>query len=215
MQFPLNFQIMVVIGIIIYILGLFFPNYFRIAATKKEIKKSPTESTSSIASKIPTVKLEKVRFIVLIILWGFALGVVFEILNWFSFLPSFLFFLPPSTFPNILTWISLISLLIGSSMSFLAGLALKKDFLFPDEPVRDDWVLCTSGIYKKIRHPFYTFVGIGCIVIPILLGFWPLLILAPFLIFIQYKIALAEEKLMTRHFGEKFIQYKKNSRMFF
>ncbi len=215
MQMPVEFQVVVLIGIAVHLLSLIFPNYLRFQAAKNNPKPSRVQATGqSEEVLIPAKRIEAVRMKFLLSLWIISIVVVLEILNVFSILPVVLFLYPAPALPNWLVWVALLLLIIATSMSFFAGLSLRKDFLFPDEAVRADWTLCTTGIYSKIRHPFYSAMNLSVVGIPLLLTFWPLLLWAPFIILIQYKIARAEEALMAKHFGEKFLTYKKATRMF-
>ncbi len=215
MQSPIEFQVIVLVGVIIHVLSLIAPNYLRFQAAKTNPK--PPSSLVTVQPEealIPAEKIERVRMKFLLCFWMIAVIVVLEILNVYSILPVAFFMLPSQTLPVWITWVALFLLIIATTMSFFAGLALRKDFLFPDEAVRADWSLCTTGIYSKIRHPFYSAMNLSVVAIPLLLAFWPLLILAPFIILTQYKIARAEEALMAKHFGEKFKAYKHATRMF-
>lgn len=221
----IRFQIIEIIGILIYCAGLIFPNYFRFRASKL-IKLQKTQSLNEYKQKnedlptntnnlIPTINLEKIRMVLLYIFWVVSILVLLQNTGLFVIFPAVLFFNEISTeFNIVIQSIAFVFLCIGTTISYYAGKGLQKDFLFPDQPVRDDWSLCTNGIYRKIRHPFYSFMNIGAIAFPLLLTFLLLLILAPFIIYIQYKIATAEEHLMEIHFQNDFIGYKKTSRMF-
>jgi protein-S-isoprenylcysteine O-methyltransferase Ste14 len=75
--------------------------------------------------------------------------------------------------------------------------------------------LVTDGIYRYIRHPQYT--GLFFIIFGWLLH-WPTLltlIFFPILIFIYYRLAVSEERVLSRNFGEAFEIYKRQTPRFF
>jgi protein-S-isoprenylcysteine O-methyltransferase Ste14 len=206
------YRTLVLIGIIVYGMGLIIPNYLRAKENKRQKKETNPEENNT--NMTPAGKIEKVRFIGLLIFWIFNLLVMFQILGVYSFLPIELFLPVSDIIQVIIGAISLGLIVIGTMFSLLAGLALGKHFLFPDEAVKKDWKLCKTGIYSKIRHPFYTYMILSLYSLPFMLLCWPLWIFSPFLTIIQYKIAKLEESLMQKVFGAEFTEYKKSTRMF-
>ncbi len=75
--------------------------------------------------------------------------------------------------------------------------------------------LVTNGIYAHIRHPQYT----GFMLMTLgLLVHWatiPLLIMWPILMVMYYRLAKKEEKDMEKEFGKQYVEYKKQTSMFF
>ena len=72
--------------------------------------------------------------------------------------------------------------------------------------------LHTSGLYKTMRHPQYLFqilsdLGAGLALMSYLVV--PLVVLVELPLFIMR--ASAEEKMLTQHFGDEYIEYKKKS----
>ena len=67
--------------------------------------------------------------------------------------------------------------------------------------------IADTGLYRYIRHPQY--LGIMLIIIGFMVQ-WPTiptLIMFPFLIYVYYRQALKEEKIMLEAFGEEYISY--------
>ncbi|MDP2930964.1 MAG: isoprenylcysteine carboxylmethyltransferase family protein [Chloroflexota bacterium] len=74
--------------------------------------------------------------------------------------------------------------------------------------------LVTSGIYDRVRHPQY--FGLLLITVGMLIQ-WPTIITAvmwPILMFMYYRLARREEKEMEDHFGDKYVDYRRNVPMF-
>lgn len=68
--------------------------------------------------------------------------------------------------------------------------------------------LVTEGIYRAVRHPQYS--GIGLIIIGSLIQ-WPTLLtllMGPILLFSYYRLALREEKEMEEQFGDLYRAYR-------
>ncbi len=75
-------------------------------------------------------------------------------------------------------------------------------------------LVCT-GLYKYVRHPQYT--GLFLIITGWMLH-WATtitILMYPILLFIYYRLSLAEEKKIFEQFGDDFLEYKKKTRMFF
>lgn len=74
--------------------------------------------------------------------------------------------------------------------------------------------LVQGGVYAYIRHPQY--LGLYLI----LTGFivqWPTIItvaMFPVLIYMYYRLAKSEEKDLKKEFGQKYLEYKRKTRMF-
>lgn len=74
--------------------------------------------------------------------------------------------------------------------------------------------LVTTGIYKHIRHPQYTGLLLLSLGMLIEWATLPLLILFPIMIALYANLAKKEEKDMIREFGDDYLEYKKNTKMF-
>ncbi|MHA1291776.1 MAG: methyltransferase family protein [Promethearchaeota archaeon] len=221
MEYSLVFKILVIFGASIYISGFAIPNIFKFQQIRKIRKsgKKPTESKNLIQDKetsvIPAKNLGFIRNLSEFCFWILDFFVLLQIFEIHSLIEQNLFIFKPKELPNITTFIAIGILFTGTILSSLAGKSLKEHLIFPEKSVRKDWELCTTGIYSKIRHPFYSFMILAYIAIPLLLSFYPLFFFSPFLIFIQYKTAKSEEKTMEEYFENKFKKYKSSTRMFF
>lgn len=80
--------------------------------------------------------------------------------------------------------------------------------------IKEKQELITHGIYKYVRHPIYGgmwLMGIGMLLVA---GSYTVVIFAP-IIFVGINIlATREEKLLTKHFGKKYLEYMKTSKRF-
>jgi len=75
--------------------------------------------------------------------------------------------------------------------------------------------LATDRIYGLVRHPQY--VGLFLISIGLMIQ-WPTLVtvlLWPVMFLVYYRLAMKEERKMTEHFGERYLEYKKSVPAFF
>ncbi len=105
----------------------------------------------------------------------------------------------------------LIMFLIFSWLQVWAYKSLGKDYA-QDIVILKEHQLHTTGIYKFIRHPQYisqilSDLGAGLALLSFTVV--PIVILFELPLFIMR--ALAEDKLLQKHFGEKFSTYKKQS----
>ena len=76
--------------------------------------------------------------------------------------------------------------------------------------------LVTNGLYALARHPqytglFITIFGEGIIHWPTIFS----LVLFPLIIFVYYRLARREEKMMANQFGDEYLEYMKTVPMFF
>lgn len=84
----------------------------------------------------------------------------------------------------------------------------------PTSPYKPVKSLVMKGPYKRFRHPMYLSraglqVGIG-----LLFGnVWILIMLIPALVIIWYGVILPEEHYLEQRFGEKYLNYKKSTRL--
>ena len=68
--------------------------------------------------------------------------------------------------------------------------------------------LVTTGLYSKIRNPIYVFAEFFLIGLGLMLGLWPLPVVAILLIPIQVARARKEEQVLAAAFGEEYERYK-------
>ena len=81
---------------------------------------------------------------------------------------------------------------------------------------RDEHKLVTTKLYALARHPQYTGLFIGLFGEGIV--HWPTLFsvaLFPIIVFIYYRLALREEAVVTKEFGDEYLAYKAKTPMFF
>lgn len=79
--------------------------------------------------------------------------------------------------------------------------------------VKRNHELVTSGIYAYIRHPIYTGIGLFLLGGQLVSLSYLVVFLLPFLA-VGYIQAKKEEELLTKHFGKKYTDYMKTSKMF-
>lgn len=75
--------------------------------------------------------------------------------------------------------------------------------------------LVINGLYAYVRHPQYT--GLFLLIVGFLIQ-WPILltvIMAPILIYAYIHLSRSEETVVQKNFGQAYIQYAKNTPMFF
>ncbi len=119
-------------------------------------------------------------------------------------------FRDPFSHHQIISWI----LLFGSLYPAIAGYLLLKSRGKSEDSFENTTVLVKSGIYKYIRHPLYCSL--------LLLGTGVMfkdpracqLILGAINLIAIYLTARIEEKEMASRFGESYLQYMKETRMF-
>lgn len=119
--------------------------------------------------------------------------------------------LPISDNPFI-QYIGLLLVLIGVALRLKIVLSLGKYFTV-DVTIKDGHQLKKDGFYKYLRHPSYSasilsFIGFG-----ISLNNWLSLLIISVLIFTAfvYRISV-EEKVLIEHFGEDYLNYKRETK---
>jgi protein-S-isoprenylcysteine O-methyltransferase Ste14 len=158
----------------------------------------------------------------LIILFSWFLSIKYKryhgITRFFAFESIFIlvllnyriWFFHPFSLLQIISWI----LLILSAYVVIAGYLLLKRKGKPDSNFENTSVLVKTGIYRYIRHPLYLSVfllGTGIMlkdpgVVQICLGLINLVAV--------YFTARIEEKEMTARFGDEYLAYMKETKMF-
>jgi protein-S-isoprenylcysteine O-methyltransferase Ste14 len=113
--------------------------------------------------------------------------------------------------------VRIVGLILFALFSWLQVVAYKSlgNSYAPDIVILKDHKLCTSGIYKIIRHPQYVSqilsdLGAGLALLSYLVV--PAVILFELPLFILR--AVAEEKMMLKYFKDSFADYKKKSGFF-
>lgn len=112
----------------------------------------------------------------------------------------------------IIVELSLIGLVIYAYGIFLRRAAIKElgEFWSMQTVIKEAHMLITSGIYSKIKHPYYLAVAlelIGICLIPnSFLTLIPVIIIQFPLLLIRIKL---EEKVLMKHFGDAYRDYAK------
>ncbi len=109
---------------------------------------------------------------------------------------------------------AMVEMLFGYAFVF-AGLSLIVQGWKKIYSVRDKETLVREGLYRYMRHPQYT--GIFLAIFGQLIH-WPTiatLVLFPVIVWVYYRLARKEEKVMIKTFGEEYLAYKKKVPMFF
>ena len=110
--------------------------------------------------------------------------------------------------------IGFILVLLGVGISVLGRVALGTNWTHAEEyQIKKHHRLVTSGIYKYIRHPIYTgllLAGTGAALVA-----QSYLFIAIFIIWSVwgYNSGKREEKILEKHFGTKYVEYKKRTKM--
>jgi len=141
---------------------------------------------------------------------GIARFFVFESIFILLLLNLRVWFRDPFSFHQIISWI----LLFISIYPAVAGFMLLKRTGKPEKSFENTTVLVKSGLYKYIRHPLYCslfFLGTGIM----LKDTGPLQLIAGTANLIAvYITSRIEEKEMIARFGDSYIDYMKETKMF-
>ncbi len=125
------------------------------------------------------------------------LGLTFNVLFVFYF----------EIYSQILVWIGFILMIMGMGFNLLVRRELGKNWV-PLSKTTEGQELVTSGIYSKIRHPFYAsililFLGVAVIA----LNVYALLFYILFIIAVIIRIKKEEKKLIDK-FGDEYKVYR-------
>lgn len=119
-------------------------------------------------------------------------------------------FLDPASALQIVSWL----LLVGSLLLVLHGLHMLRSFGAPEDDLENTTELVTTGAYRFIRHPLYgslLLLGLGAFLkSPSGFGFLLMVLLIVFL----YATARVEEADNLEHFGQRYADYMKTTKMF-
>jgi len=118
----------------------------------------------------------------------------------------------PTTYPHMLRWSGMFFVLAGLALAFLAVSRFRRagTTLDPHSPVS---ALVTDGPYGFSRNPIY--LGFMCTLIglPLALGtYWGILLAPLFLLLINYLVIRYEEEYLESRFGESYSSYKSRVR---
>lgn len=119
-------------------------------------------------------------------------------------------------FDNLLLQIvGFVLVFLGFIEGIIARKTLKNNWTDSHEfQIKKNHELITKGIYGYVRHPIYG--GILLVVPGVLLvsTSWTFIVSILVLLFFLNSYAKREEKLLTKHFGKKYIEYKKMTKKF-
>ncbi len=112
---------------------------------------------------------------------------------------------------NVIRIVGLVLFVIFSWLQIFAYKSLGKNYA-QDIVIKKEHELVTSGVFKVVRHPQYisqllSDLGLGLALLSYVVT--PLVIIVEIPLFIAR--ALLEEKMLLKHFGDKYINYKKHS----
>lgn len=106
-------------------------------------------------------------------------------------------------------------LLLGFLISLSARISLGANWAHGAEyQIVKKQELITNGIYSVIRHPIYTGLFVAMVGLEILAYSYLVIPVGILFIFGAYKQAKKEEDLLTKHFGSKYKNYMKTTKMF-
>jgi protein-S-isoprenylcysteine O-methyltransferase Ste14 len=146
------------------------------------------------------------RFSVILILAMSALGVIAPIIDW-------AYFHVDKNLVNWITFAGIITLLFGIFFRAWAVNSLGK-FFTATVQIKDDHQLIQSGPYQIVRHPSYTGAFLAILATSLILNSWIGFFIAFIAMSYAYYVRIGiEEKELTGKFKERYIEYKKNTKM--
>ncbi|MFN7274055.1 MAG: methyltransferase family protein [Bacteroidota bacterium] len=146
------------------------------------------------------------RFSVILILAMSALGVIAPIIDW-------AYFLVDKNLVNWITFAGIITLLFGIFFRAWAVNSLGK-FFTATVQIKDDHQLIQSGPYQIVRHPSYTGAFLAILATSLILNSWIGFFIAFIAMSYAYYVRIGiEEKELTGKFKERYIEYKKTTKM--
>ncbi len=115
---------------------------------------------------------------------------------------------------NSYQYIGFLVFLIGMAISVSARIALSTNWSNAYEfQIKKGQELISHGIYKYIRHPIYSGISIAFIGAEMVAGSWLWVYFIFILFFGAYLQGKREEKILLAHFGGKYKNYMKSSKM--
>ena len=107
--------------------------------------------------------------------------------------------------------VGLTLIVIGLTLTFVAASTLRR-FYSPTLRVRSDHQLITHGLYRFVRHPLYTGVGLATVgVLVVAASLVGLLILLTLIPLVLNRIRI-EENMMTVEFGDAYRAYARGTK---
>jgi protein-S-isoprenylcysteine O-methyltransferase Ste14 len=106
---------------------------------------------------------------------------------------------------NVDTSVGVALAAISIALTVLARVQLGKSFSIT--PMAND--LVTHGLYSRLQHPMYLFVGLTVCGIALAVHRWYVLLLLVILLPLQARNARTERKLLEEKFGERYERYRR------
>lgn len=115
---------------------------------------------------------------------------------------------------NLIIILGIILYLVGVSLAVWAKITMKSKWGLPAEHnIKRQNKIVKAGPFKFSRNPIY--VGLILVVLGYSLALRSLtIILVPFIALYFYQVILKEEKLLTKHFGKEYLEYKSKVKRF-
>jgi protein-S-isoprenylcysteine O-methyltransferase Ste14 len=102
----------------------------------------------------------------------------------------------------------------GVVLAWAAARRLGKQWRF-QAAISEGHELITAGPYRVVRHPIYSSMLLMLVASALAWTWWPMAVAALVMYVIGTEIRVrAEERLLTEHFGDAYIDYKKRSRAY-
>lgn len=121
-----------------------------------------------------------------------------------------LHFLAPVNRIVSLPWslLGLVALACGFVINVVADRAFRRAGITV-KPFEDSAALIRSGVYRFSRHPMYLGLVLIVVGIAILLGsLTPFFVIPAFVVLLDRRFIVAEERMLERRFGESWVEYK-------
>lgn len=71
--------------------------------------------------------------------------------------------------------------------------------------------LIRSGPYRRVRHPIYAGMLLGCVGTALVLGEWRAVVAVVLIFAAHSRKALREESLLTKEFGQEYLSYRRRT----
>ena len=145
------------------------------------------------------------RFSILIILITSSCSVVFSVLEW-------AYFSQDQSAVNVNVYAGAILLIFGIFIRIYSIRTLGKHFTATAK-INNDHELITAGPYQFVRHPSYLGAFMAIVGMPLFLNDkWAILFVIMAMSVAYYIRINVEEKMLSTFFGERYIQYKSNTK---
>ena len=165
------------------------------------LKVKPTKATEKSADRLVTIAVVVIAYSLL-----FA--------NWMSIGPLRARFLPPESAGPGLAWSGIVLTWLGTIIAIWARFCIG-EYWSARVTLKDGHQLIRTGPYAFVRHPIYTGMLLGCIGAALVVGEWRGVLAVALLVAAHSRKALREESLLTREFGQQYLDYKRSTGFLF